>query len=107
MYHHRFGPTRGPISTSDSDDDSNYDEDATIASNRAPGGDSYFDELSLASKDDRDIYGKGTGQTIAQAICPGTIVAIVISLYVAVRLLWLLLGTLQPIPFTTISLETW
>ena len=46
---------------SDSDDDSDFDDDATIASNET-GGDSYFDELSLASEDDLDIYGQGTGR---------------------------------------------
>ena len=39
---------------SDPEEDSNYDDDMTIASNRT-GGASYFDKLSLASKDNLDI----------------------------------------------------
>ena len=39
---------------SDLDDDSDFNDDATIASNET-GGDSYFDELSLASGDDLDL----------------------------------------------------
>ena len=46
---------------SDSDDDSDYADDATIASNET-GGDSLFDLLSLASEDDLDIYGQVTGR---------------------------------------------
>ena len=46
---------------SDSDDDSDYADDATIASNET-GGDSLFNLLLLASKDDLDIYGQGTGR---------------------------------------------
>ena len=41
---------------SDSDDNYDLDTDATITSNK-PRGDSYFDELPLASEDDLDIYG--------------------------------------------------
>ena len=39
---------------SDLDDDSDFDDDATIASNESR-GDSCFDELSLAPEDDLDI----------------------------------------------------
>ena len=51
----------GLFTGSDLDDDSDFDDDATIASNETGGG-SYFDELSLASEDNLDIYGQGTGQ---------------------------------------------
>ena len=46
-------------------------------------------------------------ETVAQAICTGTIVTIAISAYYALRLLWLLLGTPQTISLATIPLETW
>ena len=46
---------------SDLDDKSDFDNDATIASNKT-GGDSYFDELSLALEDDLDMSGQGTVQ---------------------------------------------
>ena len=112
----------GPTVGSDSDDGSDLDDDATKASNET-GDDSYFDELLLTSEDNLDIYGQDTGrdgddwdnasgtshaaQTITQAIRPRTIATVVICSYVAVRLLCLLLGTPQPILFTTIPLETW
>ena len=46
---------------SDSESDSDFDDDATIRSNET-GGDSFFDDLSLASGDDLDVYGQGTGR---------------------------------------------
>ena len=51
----------GLFAGSDSDDDSDFNDDATIASNET-GGDSYFDELSLPTEDNIDIYRQGTGQ---------------------------------------------
>ena len=45
----------------DSDDDSARDPDVSIRSNET-GGESFFDELSLASEDVMDIHGQGTGR---------------------------------------------
>ena len=42
----------------DSDDDSARDPDYSVRSDET-GGDSFFDKLSLASKDALDIYGQG------------------------------------------------
>ena len=46
---------------SDSDDDFDYDDDATIPNNETEDN-SYFNELSLMSEDDLGMYGQGTGR---------------------------------------------
>ena len=49
------------FSSTESDDDSAFDPDASVASAET-GGDSLFDDLSLASGDVQDVYGQRTGR---------------------------------------------
>ena len=104
---------------SDLDDDSDYADDATIATKqevtatstscrwRPKTTSTYTARARVETGMIRTTRAKQAtrAQPVAQAICPGTIVTIAISVYYAVQLVWLLLGTPVPIPLTTIPLE--